>query len=71
MYIQNDAIVIDYPFIDFVVCIDQEVFDDHTNTSQFFIRKDSSEFSTGDYDLSKNLPSVEAFIKMIRGVLEN
>jgi hypothetical protein len=71
MYIQNDGIVIDYPFIDFVVCIDQEEFDDHTNTTQFFIRKDSSEFSTGTYDLSENFPSVEDFIKMIKGVLDN
>ena len=71
MYIQNDEIEIDYPFIDFVVCIDQEEFEDHTNTTQFFIRKDSSEFSTGNYDLSENLPSVEDFIKMIKGVLDN
>lgn len=71
MYRQNEEYEIDYPFIDFVVCIDQEEFEDHTNTTQFFIRKDSSEFSTGDYDLSENLPSVEDFIKMIKGVLDN
>lgn len=71
IYIQNDATENDYPFIDFVVCIDQEEFEDHTNTTQFFIRKDSSELSTGDYDLSENFPSVEDFIKMIKGVLDN
>ena len=61
---------IDYPYIDFVVCIDQEEFEDHTNTTQFFIRKDSSEFSTGTYDLSENFPSVEDFIKLIKSILE-
>lgn len=70
MYIQNDEIEIDYPFIDFVVCIDQEEFEDHTNTAQFFIRKDTSEFSTGAYDLSENFPSVEDFIKLIKSILE-
>ena len=70
IYFQNDETEIDYPFIDFVVCIDQEEFDDHTNTAQFFIRKDSSEFSTGTYDLSENFPSVEDFIKLIKSILE-
>ncbi len=70
MYIQNDDTEIDYPFIDFVVCIDQAEFEDHTNTTQFFIRKDSSEFSTGTYDLSENFPSVEDFIKLIKSILE-
>lgn len=70
MYLQNTETDITYSFIDFVVCIDSTEFDDHTTTSQFFIQKDTSEFSTGTYDLSENFPSIEDFIKLIKSILE-
>jgi len=60
----------DYPHIDFFVCIDQTEFDDFTGTSEFFLRKDTSEQSDGSYDLSENLPALKDFLKMIKGILK-
>jgi hypothetical protein len=60
----------EYPHIDFLVCIDQTEFDDFTGTSEFFLRKDTSEQSDGSYDLSENLPALKDFLNMIKGVLK-
>jgi hypothetical protein len=59
-----------YPHIDFFVCIDQTEYDDFTGTSEFFLRKDTSEQSDGSYDLSENLPALKDFLNMIKGVLK-
>lgn len=61
----------EYPHIDFFVCIDQTEFDDFTGTSEFFLRKDTSELSDGSYDLSENLPALKDFLKMIKGILKH
>lgn len=61
----------EYPHIDFFVCIDQTEFDDFTGTSEFFLRKDTSELSDGSYDLSENLPALKDFLNMIKGILKH
>lgn len=59
-----------YPYIDFFVCIDQTEFEDFTGTSEFFLRKDTSEQSDGSYDLSENLPALKDFLHMVKGILK-
>jgi hypothetical protein len=69
MYLTYQELDFKYPFIDFFVCIDQSEFEDFTGSSEFFLRKDTSEFSDGSYDLSENLPALKDFLKMIKGIL--
>lgn len=69
MYLQDGNTTFEYPYIDFFVCIDQTEFDDHTKSSEFFLRKNTAEDSDGSYDLSEQLPALEDFLKMIKGLL--
>ncbi len=71
IYTVDGNIEFEYPHIDFFVCIDQTEFEDFTGTSEFFLRKDTSEISDGSYDLSENLPALKDFLKMIKGILKN
>lgn len=72
MYAKDDEIELEYPFIDFFVCIDQTPFtDDHTGTNELFLRKDSSLLSDGSYDLSENFPAIKDFLTMIKAILKN
>jgi len=70
MYLIDGNVSLDYPFIDFFVCIDQTEFNDHTGTSEFFLRKNTAVDSDGSYDLSENLPSLHDFLNMIQGLLD-
>lgn len=69
IYTQDDNKELLYPHIDFFVCIDQSEFEDFTGTSEFFLRKDTSELSDGSYDLSENFPALKDFLNMIKGIL--
>jgi hypothetical protein len=69
MYLQDVTTTFEYPHIDFFVCIDQTEFDDHTGSSEFFLRKNTAEDSDGSYDLSEQLPVLQDFLKMIKGLL--
>lgn len=70
IYTEDSAKELLYPHIDFLVCIDQSDFDDFTGTSEFFLRKDTSELSDGSYDLSENFPALKDFLNMIKGILK-
>jgi hypothetical protein len=69
MYLQDGNTTFEYPYIDFFVCIDQTEFNDHTGTSEFFLRKNTAEDSDGSYDLSEELPALRDFLKMIKGLI--
>lgn len=69
IYTQDGNKELLYPHIDFFVCIDQTEFEDFTGTSEFFLRKDTSELSDGSYDLSENFPALKDFLNMIKGIL--
>ncbi|SRR5579862_2395457 len=69
MYLQDGNTNFEYPYIDFFVCIDQTEFNDHTGTSEFFLRKNTAEDSDGSYDLSEELPALRDFLRLIKGLL--
>ncbi|MDX9696768.1 MAG: hypothetical protein RBT49_13345 [Bacteroidales bacterium] len=72
MYVTDEDLELQYPYIDFFVCIDQTPFtEDHTGTNEMFLRKDSSLLSDGSYDLSENLPAIKDFLAMIKAILKN
>lgn len=69
MYLLSEEPELWYPFIDFLVCIDQTEFNDFTGTSEFFLRKNTAQDSDGSYDLSEELPALRDFLKLIKGIL--
>jgi len=69
MYLQDGNKVFEYPYIDFFVCIDQSEFYDHTNSCEFFLRKNTADDSDGSYELSEQLPALQDFLYMIKGLL--
>ena len=70
MYLQDEELILQYPYIDFFVCIDQSPYPDFTGTNEFFLRKDTSLTSTGGYDLSENFPAIKDFLRMMQGIIK-
>jgi hypothetical protein len=70
MYLADANTTFNYPYIDFFVCIDQTEFNDHTGTSEFFLRKNTAADSDGSYDLSENLPALHDFLLMVQGLVQ-
>jgi hypothetical protein len=65
-HIINDELPIDYPHLDFIVNIDQDVEEEVVGTNQVFLRKDTAE---SGFVLSHQYPVIKEFLGMIQSLL--
>ncbi|MEO6037157.1 MAG: DUF6602 domain-containing protein [Saprospiraceae bacterium] len=65
MYVKDDSLTLEYPFIDFFICIDRT--DKAAAANQVFIQKNNQH--DGTYILSYNYPLMNDFVRMLQGIL--
>ncbi len=65
MYVQDVSLILEYPFIDFFICIDRN--NKGVAANQVLVKKNNS--GNGTYILSYTYPLMDDFVRMLQGIL--